>query len=79
MLTARITFLFINWIFIYNIIVIAILTLTSAIDFKVPTRHTLVLETKYSIVSFIRNLKYQTTFVNSEIFYSDVVLVFGMF
>ena len=44
MLTARITFLFINWIFIYNIIVIAILTLTSAIDFKVPTRHTLVLE-----------------------------------
>ena len=57
-LTARITFLFINWIFIYNIIVIAILTLTSAIDFKVPTRHTLVLETKYSIVSLIRNLKY---------------------
>ena len=58
MLTARITFLFINWIFIYNIIVIAILTLTSAIDFKVPTRRSLVLETKYSIVSLITNLNY---------------------
>lgn len=60
--------------------VIAILTLTSAIDFNVPTRSALILETKYSIVSLITNLNIiKTMFVNSEIFYSDVVLGFGMF